>query len=58
MKTVQRFLSAAVIAASLVFAAGQASAQQPAQQAARPNILFLAIDDLRDCVRDLGYEQV
>jgi arylsulfatase A-like enzyme len=29
-----------------------------AQQAAKPNVLFVAIDDLRDWVRYLGYEQV
>jgi arylsulfatase A-like enzyme len=29
-----------------------------AQQPAKPNILFIAIDDLRDWVRYLGYEQV
>ncbi len=29
-----------------------------AQQAAKPNILYIAIDDLRDWVRYLGYEQV
>src|SRR5262245_49872404 len=29
-----------------------------AQQPAKPNVLFIAIDDLRDWVRYLGYEQV
>src|SRR5437867_2477614 len=29
-----------------------------AQQSAKPNILFIAIDDLRDWVHYLGYEQV
>src|SRR5439155_13857113 len=29
-----------------------------AQQPAKPNILFIAIDDLRDWVHYLGYEQV
>src|SRR5262245_58010311 len=29
-----------------------------AQQPRRPNILFIAIDDLRDWVHYLGYEQV
>jgi len=29
-----------------------------AQQASKPNVLFIAIDDLRDWVRYLGYEQV
>src|SRR2546422_7946063 len=33
---------------------GPAAAQQPA----KPNILFIAIDDLRDWVHYLGYEQV
>src|SRR6476660_4560389 len=32
--------------------------QAPAQQPAKPNILFIAIDDLRDWVHYLGYEQV
>lgn len=34
--------------------AGRVAAQQPA----KPNILFIAIDDLRDWVHYLGYEQV
>ena len=29
-----------------------------AQPPAKPNILFIAIDDMRDWVRYLGYEQV
>jgi arylsulfatase A-like enzyme len=58
MKTVHRFLAAGVFAASLMFSGAGASAQQPARQTARPNILFIAIDDLRDWVRYLGHEQV
>lgn len=34
------------------------SATSPAAAPAKPNILFIAIDDLRDWVRYLGYEQV
>src|SRR5262245_13683839 len=33
------------------------SLSAPAQQPAKPNILFIAIDDLRDWVRYLGHEQ-
>src|SRR3954469_1001311 len=32
--------------------------QVDAQQPAKPNVLYIAIDDLRDWVRYLGYEQV
>src|SRR5262245_37798730 len=35
-----------------------ATAQQPAQQPTKPNILFIAIDDLNDWVHYLGEEQV
>jgi arylsulfatase A-like enzyme len=47
-------LSALLALASALLTSGFATAQQPA----RPNILFIAIDDLRDWVRYLGYEQV
>src|SRR6478735_5929482 len=47
----------AFLAFVLPFAA-PAAAQQPQSQQAKPNILFIAIDDLRDWVHYLGYEQV
>jgi arylsulfatase A-like enzyme len=47
-------LSALLALACALLTSGFATAQQPA----RPNILFIAIDDLRDWVRYLGYEQV
>src|SRR5881392_4505662 len=47
-------LFALLVAILALFQARHAAAQQPA----KPNILFIAIDDLRDWVHYLGYEQV
>jgi len=51
MRIAQSIVACTLLA--LAFAS-PASAQQPT----KPNVLFIAIDDLRDWVRYLGYEQV
>src|SRR6188474_1088858 len=51
MRIAQSIVACTLLA--LAFAS-PASAQQPT----KPNVLFVAIDDLRDWVRYLGYEQV
>src|SRR5690348_3970059 len=51
MKLVPKLL---VVALTLAWLCGPASAAE----GQRPNVLFIAIDDLRDWVRYLGYEQV
>lgn len=54
MKLSQRLL--ALLALVLPFAS-PAVAQQPQSQQTKPNILFIAIDDLRDWVHYLGHQQ-